>query len=56
MDEACKLHDIAYSQSENISERHKADTVLEEAASKRLNSSDSNIGEKMASLGVKGVM
>lgn len=56
LDEACKVHDIAYSHTQDITERHKADQILEEAASKRLKSLNSSIGEKMAALGVKGAM
>lgn len=54
--EACKLHDIGYSQYENIIKSHKADKVLEESVSKWLKSSNSNIGGKMAAPGVKRVM
>lgn len=56
LDEACKIHDIAYSQTKDLAERHKADKILEKSASKRLTSSDSPIGEKMAALGIKGAM
>lgn len=56
LDEACKVHDITYSQTKNLSERHKADKILEEVASSRLKSSESTLGEKMAALGVKGAM
>lgn len=56
LDEACKVHDIAYANSPLLEDRHKADKILEKAASQRLSSRDANIGEKMAALGVKGVM
>lgn len=56
LDEACKVHDIAYSNTKDITERHKADKILEEAAARSLKSSKSSIGEKMAALGVKGAM
>lgn len=56
LDEACKAHDIAYSKTKDIKERHAADKILEEAASRRIRASDVSIGEKMAALGVKGIM
>lgn len=57
LDKACKIHDIAYSQSNNLETRHLADKALEEAASQRLkSSSNASIGEKIAALGVKGAM
>lgn len=56
MDEACTLHDIVYSQTKNITERHKANKVSEGVASQRLRSSNSTFGKKMAAIGVKYVM
>lgn len=56
LDEACKQHDIAYSQHKDTSSRHVADKVLEDAAWRRFKEKGVPFGEKMASLGVKGVM
>lgn len=56
LDKACKEHDIAYSQTKEIDQRHKADKILEETATKRMKASDAKLSEKMAALGVKGAM
>lgn len=56
LDEACKQHDIAYSQSKILADLHEADRILAEQASQRLKSSDASIGEKIAALGVKSAM
>lgn len=46
LDAACKDHDIAYSQLNDISERHRADKILAEKAWKRVKSKDSDFKEK----------
>lgn len=56
LDVACKEHDIAYSKSDDINERHKADKVLENAAWNRIASKDAKLGEKVAALTVSGIM
>ncbi|KAK5647060.1 hypothetical protein RI129_005524 [Pyrocoelia pectoralis] len=56
LDEACKEHDIAYSHSKELSDRHKADKILQEKAWTRFRSSDASFGEKAAALTVAGVM
>lgn len=56
LDEACKEHDIAYSKSKDLKDRHEADQKLEELATKRLRSSDAKLGEKAAALTVAGIM
>lgn len=56
LDEACKEHDIAYSQEKDLARRHQADKVLSEKALKRYFSRDASFGEKIASLGVTGLM
>lgn len=56
LDEACRVHDIVYSRTNHISERNKADQVLEKAASNRLKASNTSLSERMAALGVKGAM
>lgn len=56
LDEFCKEHDIAYSRSKDISNRHQADKVLAEKAYQRLKAGDSSVGEKIAALGITGIM
>lgn len=56
LDEACKLHDIAYSKSGDLSERHIADKKLYNIAIQRLKSADARVGEKIASVVVAGAM
>lgn len=46
LDNACKLHDIAYSQSNSLQDRHKADHILENSAWSRVKSKDATFGEK----------
>jgi len=47
LDEACKEHDIAYSQNKALSERHRADSILIDKAW-RVKALDSSLGEKAA--------
>lgn len=56
LDQACRDHDIAYSKSNDLSERHKADKLLAKQAASRLKTSSSSVGEKLASLGVLAAM
>lgn len=56
LDEACRLHDIAYDQNKELSDRHKADKLLQEAAWERVKSKDSKFKEKAAALLVAGTM
>lgn len=49
LDSACMQHDIAYSKSNNLEDRHKADFVLMNMAKRRLKSRDASKGEKIAS-------
>lgn len=48
LDELCKHHDIAYSKSSDLKERHKADLVLLKMAKKRAIATDASFGEKVA--------
>lgn len=48
LDEECKQHDIAYSKSPNLQDRHKADIDLLKMAKKRASSSNATTGEKIA--------
>lgn len=56
LDEACREHDIAYSQSEEDSVRSEADKKLGEEAWKRVRASNSSVGEKLAALTVSAAM
>ncbi|KAF2885838.1 hypothetical protein ILUMI_20335 [Ignelater luminosus] len=56
LDEACKVHDIAYSQSNDLGDRHKADRLLGKKAWERVRSKDASFGEKAAALTVAGIM
>jgi hypothetical protein len=56
LDVACKAHDIAYAQHKSLTERHKADKVLEEAAWKRVKSADAKLGEKATAWAVTTAM
>ncbi|KAJ8912583.1 hypothetical protein NQ315_005746 [Exocentrus adspersus] len=46
LDSACRQHDIAYSQSSSLQDRHKADKELENRAWERFKSRDAKFGEK----------
>lgn len=57
LDEACREHDIRYSQSNgNIGKRHEADRILRDKAWERATASDSGFGERAVALGVAGAM
>lgn len=56
LDEACKQHDISYSKSKEVCERHKADKVLEHRAWERVKAQDASLGEKSAAWLVTNVM
>lgn len=56
LDEAAKEHDIAYSQSKSLSDRHKADEILENKAWERVKSKDASLGEKAAAWLVTNTM
>ncbi|KAJ8912691.1 hypothetical protein NQ315_012245 [Exocentrus adspersus] len=48
LDGFCRKHDIAYSQSSDLQDRHKADYELEQRAWERVKSKDAKFGEKAA--------
>ena len=48
LDAACCEHDIAYSHSNDLTERHATDNILAEKARKRIIASDSTLREKAA--------
>ncbi|XP_011858343.1 PREDICTED: uncharacterized protein LOC105555904 [Vollenhovia emeryi] len=52
LDAACRDHDIAYSRSKDLAERHVADKILAERARKRITARDSTLGEKAAATAV----
>lgn len=56
LDRACKEHDIAYSNSSNLKDRHLADSKLAASAWERVKAKDSSLGERMSALGVAGAM
>ena len=56
LDEACKQHDISYSQNKDLATRHVADKQLQSKAWERVKANDSSIGERIAALGVASAM
>jgi len=56
LDEAALQHDIAYSKSNNLDDRHAADYRLQEDAWKRVTSPDSSLGEKATAWAVTNIM
>lgn len=56
LDRAAKEHDIAYSKTNKMSERHQADKILQKKAWKRVKSKDASLGERVMALGVAGIM
>lgn len=56
LDQHCREHDIAYDKYKQGAERRKADEILARDAWERVKAKDSNFSEKLAALGVAGVM
>lgn len=56
LDEACKIHDIAYSKYSDSENRKKADSELATRAWQRFKATDSSLAEKTAALGVTAAM
>lgn len=56
LDSACREHDIAYENSNDIEHRRKADQKLIEGAWQRAKSKDSKIGERVNALAVVNLM
>lgn len=56
LDEACKAHDIAYSNYSDSERRSIADRALAEKAWQRVKSSDASVGERSAALAVTTAM
>lgn len=56
LDKACREHDIAYNQSSDLEDRHKADYLIEQRAWERVLAKDAKLGEKAAAWGVTNAM
>lgn len=56
LDEACRVHDIAYSNINDISQRHQADKLLAERAWERVKAKNSGWGEKLSAYLVTNAM
>jgi len=56
LDEACKEHDIAYSQNKVLSEQHRGDSILIDKAWSRVKAPDSSLGEKAEAYFVTSIM
>ena len=56
LDAACREHDIAYSRSNDLSERHAADRILAAKARTRIVAKDSTLGERAAAATVWAAM
>lgn len=56
LDEACKIHDIAYSKYSDSENRKRADSELATRAWQRFKATDSSLAEKTAALGVTAAM
>lgn len=56
LDEACMQHDIAYTKSNDLKQRHKADLTLLNMAKQRTQAKDASKREKLASWLVSKVM
>lgn len=56
LDEACKIHDIAYDKYKDDKNRNIADKILIERAWERYKAQDSTLGEKAAALVVVNIM
>ncbi|KAJ8909979.1 hypothetical protein NQ315_003357 [Exocentrus adspersus] len=56
LDQSCREHDIAYNQSSNLEDRHKADYRLEQQAWERVKSKDASLGEKSAAWAITNTM
>jgi len=57
LDEACKQHDMRYSQNrDNLNARHVADRILAQKAWERVIAKDASLGEKAAAWAVTNAM
>lgn len=56
LDQACKEHDIAYSQKKDIGDRHIADKILAGKAWERAKAKDADLSERASALLVTNIM
>lgn len=56
LDQACKVHDIAYSKFSDSANRSVADKILARQAWERVKESDASLGERAAALAVTAAM
>ncbi|KAL6418401.1 hypothetical protein ACFW04_012133 [Cataglyphis niger] len=56
LDAACREHDVAYSRSGDLADRHVADRALAERARERVAASDSTLGERAAATAIWATM
>lgn len=56
LDAACREHDIAYSKSNELVDRHAADDILAASARKRITARDSTLGERAAAAAIWAAM
>lgn len=56
LDAACKIHDIAYSESSDLTKRHEADKILQQKAKERIESENSTFKERLAARAVNFAM
>ena len=56
LDSACQEHDIAYSKSKDLKDRHAADRILVQKAKNRIFSKDPSFGEKVAAASVYSII
>jgi len=56
LDAACREHDIAYSRSNDLGQRHVADRILAARARERITARDSTLGERAAATTVWAAM
>ncbi|EFN84316.1 hypothetical protein EAI_15919, partial [Harpegnathos saltator] len=56
LDAACHEHDITYSRSNNLADRHVADKIPAVKTWKRITSKDSTLGERAAAAIVWAIM
>lgn len=56
LDQACRLHDVAYAEHSDLESRRRADLELSRAAGERFRAGDSSLGEKLTAAAVKTAM
>lgn len=56
LDSACKIHDIAYSESSDLAKRHEADKILQQKAKDCIESKNSTFKERLAARAVNFAM